>query len=527
MINKELFVAPVCEKYPLELLEDRVMIEGNFCGLLLKDLTLFTDIGADINYNSMLTYDGRFLFSLAKTLRSKGFTVVDEVSFLANANAEMKDKVDNMGGFKVIQHLMDVVSDKNSDAIIDALNKSNVILRLYDKGFSPLKEVVLENGKKVIPLKMFSKWTSAEVLAYFEELVAKCSTDVHSDMITGEGYIDFDDDFINGLRNGEQLGVSFADCGKDCNGETIRLFPYLSNILNGFKRGAVHGIAAGSGTGKSTLCVSFLFAMVAQGEKVLVVNNEMDMSDYKVLFLEWILTRYFNYWKLTKKRLINGSLTDEDLEMIHKAREVWREKYAKSIKIVTLADADMKLTLQIIKKEVLRSGITCTLIDTFKLTMQNGTKDNYYLDLIEDVREYTSMAVKYDLIALMTVQLSMSAISGKLYLDASCLSSSKQIVETMSTLLLCRKTYEAELIPDSPYWIGAFRRKKDANGAWYEEAFEPRLNEQYLVIQIQKNRRGEDSQGNGCALLMRQQLDYCLHWESAFCRPKHGNIDKI
>ena len=67
MVNKEAFIAGICDKIDERLLEDRVTVEGNAVSIFLQDLTNYNDI----NYKpeDFLTKDGRFLFCVGKSLR--------------------------------------------------------------------------------------------------------------------------------------------------------------------------------------------------------------------------------------------------------------------------------------------------------------------------------------------------------------------------------------------------------------------------------------------------------------------------
>lgn len=531
MINKELFIPNICEKYPAELLENRVTAEGNLCGMLLKDLTRYDDLSAnDINTDSMVTRDGRFLFSVGKTLRVKGFALLDEVSLLSNLDEESLEKIQQFGGYKVLEHLMDIQDDKNWDATLDLVTKGNVLMRLYRNGFNPLQEfdkpIIDKTSKKTCrtPLELFKSFNSQEVLAYYEEKVASCSTAVRSDMITSDSYLDFDEGFIERLRAGAEMGVSFGSAGTDINGDNIRTFSFLSNDLLGYKHGTLNGIAAASGVGKSTIAITMIFSLIAQGEKVLIINNEMSLSDYQCMMLVWIANRVFNKYTLTKKKLMSGNLSDDDLELISKIREYWRAHYAKSIKIVTLTDANMNLSMQVAKKEILRNNVTTVLLDTFKLTIDANARDNFWMQLVEDCREYTKLCVRYDIIGLMTIQLAIAS-TGQLFLDASCLSNSKAIKETLSTLLICRNLYyEQEAIEGSPYYISPFRHVLK-NGTWTEEKVELDPADNYIVLFVDKNRRGIDSSSSGIAYILKKRLDWAVFKESAKCRPVRKNIN--
>jgi hypothetical protein len=265
-------------------------------------------------------------------------------------------------------------------------------------------------------------------------------------------------------------------------------------------------------------------SLVSKGEKVILVSNESAISDVKIQFLIWILTRCLDYWKITKKKLTSGNLNDEEKEMIKKARKWWREKYAKSVKIVTLSDADARLTCQIIKKHILRDGCTTFLVDTFKLTTDGGSSDSFWMSLIKDTRDLTSLAMKYNVIGLMTVQLALNSLN-RCWIDASCLSQSRAIKETLSNLIMFRKVTDAELDPNSPYFVHPFRSKMKPDGTWYEEPYAPDRSKVWRCFFVDKSRRGADSNDTGIAYLVRYDGDFCTFYETAKCRPTHKLIN--
>ena len=76
MLDKSLFIPGIVEKYPEELLENRLTTEGNVVGTILGDLTLLDDVV--LQSSDFVTKDGRFLFGLCKTLREKHYTLIEE-----------------------------------------------------------------------------------------------------------------------------------------------------------------------------------------------------------------------------------------------------------------------------------------------------------------------------------------------------------------------------------------------------------------------------------------------------------------
>ena len=512
------FIAGIEDKYDKRLLSGRITAEGNVCGCLLSDITYYDDCG--LESKDFITKHGRALFLLGKSIREKGFSNFDEITLISNVTPETKAKIDEeLGGWRQIQNVIDAVSTKNWDAFLDTLNKQNIILALARKNFNVLDEITLDNGKKVVPLKLFEKFTASEVIDFYESQLSSLETKINSSKIVEEGYIDFEPEFIEKLERQEEMGVGFDSC-IDVNGKEFKTFPFMNSTLLGLKHGTISAWAAHSGVGKSSYMVTVIMSLISKGEKVLLVSNESQVADIKIMFLVWTLTRCLNYWKLSKRRLISGKLTDEDKKQIAAARKFFKERYAKSVKVVTLADADAHLTCQIIKKHILRDGVTCWVCDTMKLSTSENMNDSVWLSLVKDTRQMTEICLKYNVIGILTIQLAL-ATQNRAWLDSSCLSNSKAIKETLSNLIMFRKVNPAELDPTSPYFIAPFRSKQAEDGTWYEEPYTPDLTQVYRIAFIDKCRRGIDSGDDGVCYLMRMDGDHASFFETAKCRPTH------
>ena len=518
-MDKKQFITGVFDTYDERLLESRLTEEGNVCGCLLKDITYFDDCG--LVTSDFVTKSGRMLFSIGKQIRDKGCHTFDEITFLSNTNDDLKDKINNeFGGFKQIQNVMDAVSLKNYDAFLDDLNKSNIMLSLYKKNFNLLNEMTLDNGKKVVPFQLFKSLTASEVIDFYEGTLSTLDTKVNSSKIIEEAYIDFDDEFLAKLERHEEMGISFAEAGVNIKGDTIKTFPFMSSNIMGLKHGTLNCWAAHSGAGKSTYMITVLMSLISQGERVFIVSNESQVSDVKTQFLIWVLTRCLDYWEISKKKLISGNLTEKDKHKVKEAREYWKKHYAKSVRIVTLSDADSRLTCQLIKKNITRGGFTCFLVDTFKMSIDGGSNDAFWMSLIKDTRALTEIAMRYNVIGLMTVQLALNSLN-RCWIDASCLSNSRGIKETLSNLIMFRKVTDTELDPNSPYFIHPFRTKQDDKGNWYEEEYLPDRSKVWRLFFIDKCRRGADSNDTGVAYLVRYDGDHCCFYETAKARPTH------
>ena len=518
-LRTEDFVPTIVESYDERLLERRMFQEGNVCGCLLKDMELYDDCG--LKTEDFVTTHGRLMFSIVSRLRAKGIQKFDEITFLSSLEEEFVKVVETTyGGYTQIYNLMQVVSLKNWDTFLDELQKANLLLKLYQKGFVIFDRITLDNGKELVPFEFFQTLTCAEVLEFYEGVVASMQVKVNNINVIEEGYIDFDDEWIESLKRQEEMGVSYGEAGFDIDGEEIRTFPFMSNNTLGLKPGTLSAWGSLSGNGKTTYMATTAMSLASKGEKVVMVTNESSLRDLKAIFLAWIVFRVFKYEKMSKRKIISGTFTQEDLEILKKAQAYWRENYAKKIKIVTLADADAESSCQLIKRAILREAASVFIIDTMKMTLTEDTTDNSWLNLIKDVRSLTKLAMKYNVIGLITLQLA-PVTANRSWLDVSCLANSKQIKETLTNLILFRKMRAVELDPNSPYYIKPFRRKKKDDGSeeWYDEPYDADPTKTYIIAFVDKNRRGTDSGMDGSAFLCRTDLDHASFFETARCYP--------
>ena len=480
--------------------------------LLLDEITL--------EQKDFITSDGLFYFSLLKQLRNKGFYSLDEVTILSNMSEDVVERYDAYGGWEAIQHQIDIINEKNFDIYIDILYRENILLHMHDDGFNLLKKIDV-NGKDVVPLAMFRKMCAEEVTDWYEARLSSYGTG-YSSKIIEEEEIDFDDEFIENCKEGLENGVPFDIAGYDVNGEEMNCFPFLSRQVNGLLEGTLTMMGGYSSTGKSTWWVTVIMALLNYDRKILIISNEENVKKFKIKFMVWLLGKRNRYFKLTKKKLMSGDLSAEDRQQLASIQEYWRKNYKGRVKFISIADANMALVKKKIRENVLRYGYDTVLYDTFKLDFDTSGNTRQDLSLIKDSRELDALCKKYNIIGLASLQLAINTI-GKLFLDSSVLSQSKQIKEVLEGLFLMRNVYDEELDPKSKYYCKPFRLKK-VNDKWIEEEYQPDRNAVWRMLFCDKVRSGTNSSDSGVAYLLKFSGDHAIFRETCQCRPKHGEI---
>lgn len=481
--------------------------------MLLIDDTTFEQ-------KDFVTADGLFYFSMLNQLRNKGFYSLDEVTILSNLSQDAIDKYENMGGWDSIQHQIDIINTQNFDTYIDILYRENILLHMHSDGFNLLREIDV-NGKKVIPLKLFRKMTAEEVTDWYDARISSYGTG-YSSKVLEEEEIDFDDEFIESCKEGEENGVPFDIAGYDINGEEINCFPFLSRQIMGLLEGTFTMMGGFSSVGKSSWWVTVLMALLYYDRKILIISNEESVKKFKVKFMIWLLGKRNRYFKLTKKKMTSGDINVESRDQLTQVQKFWRENYKGRVKFISINDADMRVVKKKIRENVLRYGYDCVLYDTFKIQESDFEGTRQDLSLVRDSRELDKIAKKYNIIMLASVQLA-ERLKGKLFLDSSVLSNSKQIKEILENLFLMRTVYDEELDEKNKFYCRPFRLKK-VNDKWIEEEYIPDRNAVYRALFVEKTRNGNNSSDTGVAYLLKFDGDHCIFREVAQARFKHGEI---
>ena len=485
---------------------------------MFKDMLLSDDL--ELKKEDFITNDGRFYFGLLNQLRKKGFFSLDEITILSNMNDEVIERYEACGGWESIQHQIDIINDKNFDTYIDILYRENIMLRMYDDGIDLLHTVDV-NGKKVVLYKLFRKMDADSVQDWWDARIASYGTG-YSSKILEEEEIDFDDEFINSCEEGLENGVPFDIAGYDINGEEINCFPFLTRQTMGLLEGTLTMLAGFSSAGKSTWFVTVIMALLFHGKKVLIISNEERVKKFKAKFMVWLLGKRNRYFKLSKSKFLSGDINEESRKQLADVQKFWRENYKGKLKFISIADADMSVVKKKIRENALRYGYDTVLYDTFKIQEKDFSGQRQDLALVRDSRELDKIGKKYNLIMLASVQLA-EYMRGKLFLDSSVLSNSKQIKEILEGLFLMRTVYDEELDEKNKYYCHPFRLKK-IEDKWIEEEYKPDRNAVWRMLFVEKTRNGRNSSDTGVAYLLKYDGDHCIFREVAQCRPKHGEI---
>lgn len=515
------------DKYPKEIIGNRMSIEGSVIGLLAKDLLIFDE--SNLTAADFKSEEGRVFFKVLRDIRKKGYNNLDEVTVISNISEDIQIKFEECGGYEALNNLSSIVDVNNSESILDSLHRENILMHLHDSGFNLLKPMTDDKGKEFIPINKFRKMHSENVVNFYEVELNKYSIGYNT-KILDERRLKVTPEYIKKVKDGELNGVPFEECSMDIEGGVETVYPYLSRDIKGLLRGSTTILGAYSSVGKTTYWTGLLLSLIEQGEKILIFSNEQDGDVFTNNFLTWLLYKHFRYYNITKNKLKSGELTDKDEEMLELVSEYYNKYYADNIEFIHLPDMDISTIKKKTRHYALKEGFSVVLVDTLKQDYTDGTSDATYHKLISDARSIDAEAKRYDLIALCSYQLAPSTL-GKLFLDVTCLSGAKAVKDTLENLLLMRIVYPEELNKTSNFYCKPFQWKKKEEfkdgkkvEAWKKEPYETKEDRIYRIMFTDKCRSGTMSGDSGIAQLLEFDAAHSVFKEVAYCKPKRGII---
>ncbi len=521
---KNVWISGVEEKYKPSLLEGRLHAEASTIGLIWKDPLILDE--TKLSSKDFLSTDGRFYFEVAKQLRAKNVVEFNEVAVVSNLEPDILERFQSNGGWKEVNNLASIVSERNKDNILDSLSKHNIILRLYNRGFNLEQEMVIGKNK-MTPLEYFKGLKANQIVDWYEAQLCKVYDGGYDVNLLEDEDITITDDFIQDLADEKEYGIPYAKAGKDCDGKDMNVFPYLSSLTLGFTKKASHYVAGFSSCGKTSFWSSVTMSF-ALSEKVLIICNEQSSKVWKMNMLLFILYKHFHYTDVTKNKLMSGSFKNdaEQVRMVNLAKDYFNSHYCGRIHFIQLAENNFDIVKSKVRYYALQMGYGVVIFDTLKIADSNRRNDSLagWEELVQYSRDLDILAKKLNICMCCSVQLAQNQ-KGNLFLGSQMLSGAKGIVEQLDTLLCLRDVYKEELDPNSKLFCAPFQRvKNEVTGEQEERPYECDPKYSWKMCFLSKSRNSENSDSSGCAIMLKFFGAMAVWSEPCWCRPKHGFI---
>ena len=224
--------------------------------------------------------------------------------------------------------------------------------------------------------------------------------------------------------------------------------------------------------------------------------------------------------------ITNGNITAEDRKYIKKAQAYWREHYKGQLWFISIPDSDVNFAVKKFRIGILNRGVQTCVYDTFKCDFSSNGDDNTWVSLIKDSRKLEALSRKYPgTQVICSLQLAINSL-GKLFLDSSVLSMSKQIKEVCDLMILCRSMYQEEFDQTSKHYCAPFKTVQDeVTGEWKNVDWMPKPDTVYRAVFIEKSRSsGSVSSDTGIGYIFSFQGQWGLWSDAAKARFRHGYI---
>ena len=235
------------------ILKNRSMIEGLLVGTMLKDLTLFADV--KLKADDFIKDKYKFFYNLGKSM-SVGYSELDEVSIASfiESNTTLKDSYIGFGGWESVKKAIEIGNPNNIDKYYNDIQKSNLIVSLYEKGFSVCSEIDVE-GNKIVPFELFNQMDANQVYEFYEMLLTDSAVDAVASVDIEDLFLNDND--IEDFKSGKNSGVAYDTIFRWQNDEGKERYLEGSKMLNTLTNGVtdsngVFFVGAYSGTGKTT-----------------------------------------------------------------------------------------------------------------------------------------------------------------------------------------------------------------------------------------------------------------------------------
>lgn len=490
---------------------DRAMCESLVLSCIYQDLTLVNEVNLDY-FSIDKTI---FFYSVAKEMSKS----IKEVEILAVnswvASNGITTAFENYGGYQAIDNLLKlkaVVS--NFDSYVDDLRKHVLIEQTQAMGIDLNKTYEL-NYESVNPLDVLPYMNAVQFGGLIQSIILEnigLKVIEHEDKFESLHYTEEE---IEKIENGEEnytanfdVTMRYQENGED---RFIQSFKMLNDELNGLtRRNGVCFLGASSGSGKSTFALQMILGLIEDGEKVLLVSNEQQSRYFKQLLSAYVCVNVFKCYTISRKKISKWTLSDEEKEVWMKANKFIKEKYEGKLTFWAVNEFDFNKISNKMLKLKMTEGYRYLVLDTFKANLEANNVVNEYVQLSRDLDTFGR---KNDIGVLCPIQL-LSSTDRLSFLSSSQISGAKQIKEIASAIILFRKCKESiELNPDnSQYFLKPFVWNKNPITGKYEKKYlkiidstKPSeknleydkycvdINKRYRVVQIDKNRGGNDS----------------------------------
>ena len=452
----------------LQKLKDyKLIAESNITSCLYKEPELYYEY-TNLSVDDFLHNDWKVLFEIGRgiILDEKKKTLDDlTVSLYLEKHLKLKEKFEEFDGYNVLNDIVEFARVDNLDGNIRELNKWNCVLELVKRGFP-------------ITLNKLSEYADIDIDDIYSEYEAQLN---HIFVNADNGNKVKIEDLSEGL---DEL-IEFWDAGEEV-GLPLENMPLLTKEINGVGMGEIMAMGSTSGTGKSSFLRNIILPSIMKNdEKILIIANEEDSIKWKKELIVFIANNVYNY-NIQKYKVSQGAYTKEFKEILKKSAEYLKQNSEMFI-FTALQSYNIDLVIKLIKKYASLS-IKYVILDTFKASQGGNSNLAQWQSMSNDMLQLydTIKPASLNISLLVTFQLNKSSTKQRYYTQDN-VGQSKNIVDTMSKLLMIRRFYEDEM-PDEAKELKVFKLAGKNGNSRVPVKLDK--HKHYQIIFLAKNRSG-------------------------------------
>ena len=451
-------------------MEKRQVIECNFVLSLFKNPDLIPDYKNVENGTDIMCDDAVFYYGIAQGMYKAGYHTFDNMSVYTYLEDKktLKNGFERRGGYGTIKEITNLLSEDNIESYYDELCKSNLLIRLNQKGFNVIDK-----------LDTFKDMTCEEVYDYYEYQLSNISlgkiekTKIEN-LSDGDAY----KEAIREWNKGSDVG--FRISSKMLNYQLLGV--HKKNLM-------LH--LSGIGFGKTSSVIAwYIIPALEDGNNTTIIANEQDKDAWMKMILATVLfNKIGKVDEFSRHRLSTGGYTDEQFSKMDEAAE-WLNNQKGKLSFVEMENYNIAAVKKVITRQS-KLNNSLFIYDTFKGS--NDAAQNQWGEFSEVAKELFLLAKHLDVAIVATAQLSPDAMSRK-FLDLTCIGRSRGIAETATSVCMFRPIAPEEIDKITGYvYEGKIKREVKLD-----------KDKSYICVYTPKNRYGQVSP----QIIMERNLNF-------------------
>ena len=402
--------------------EYKVTAEANVVSILYKEPDLLRETNLVLEEFSNNVW--RVFFTIASDLvlvEKKNSLDQITVNLYLEKHKKLLAKVEEYGGYAMIESAMTYVKVENFDGYLRELRKHNALCRLVKLGF-PVSSERLADFHDMTAEEIYNEYN-----AYLNDTFVNIDQDVKSYDIS-----DGIDELIEELDQGLAIGLPYNN------------MPIITKETGGLYLGSITLVGGLSNVGKSTFArTSILPSIIKNKEPIVIMLNEDGLKKWQRELLVFVANNIIGF-DLQKHVVRDGKYT-KDVKQTLKDAAQWIKEQTQNhiITVVPFQKYQTEKAIKVIRK-FSSMGVKQFLLDTYKMDA-GKVSDNSWLEMQQNMVEINDVVKPEanNLHIMITFQLAKGSVKQRYYTQDN-IGVSKNIIDPASTCIMIRDLYDDE-----------------------------------------------------------------------------------